>query len=143
MSPVLLALASLAASASGEAPFDLGFQVCKQGKISVLRLEEIATFETNPVDLRSFGMPLSAKVGDETLFLERENKAVRFYRIDRIVSPKSDIDIDLKLGVFESRPVLLWEETFKHRPARFGVMAIEGEKLTPKCEGTTGTPVIE
>lgn len=143
MLALFASLALLASASANDETFDTGIGLCTNGTRNVLRLEELTSFDHQSVDLRRFGMPLSAKVADETLFLERGDKRVHFYRIDRLISPKSDIDIDAKIVVFENRPVLIWQETFKHRPARFGVMSIEGEKVTPKCEGLTGAPMIE
>lgn len=120
MIALVTALALVAAPSAEDETFAIGFSLCKDGERTVLRLEDLATFDSRVVDLRRFGMSLKAKVADETLFLERDDKRFRYYRIDRIVSSKSDLDIDAKIGVFENRPVLIWQETYKHKPSRFG-----------------------
>ena len=140
---LLAAYALVAAPSAKDSTSEKGFSVCKDGERTVLRLEELPTFESPTVDLHRFGMPLKTRIADETLFLERDDKVFRYYRIDRLVSSLSDLDIDAKLGVFENRPVLVWQETYMHRPSRFGVMTIDGEELSLKCEGLTGSPLIE
>jgi hypothetical protein len=141
----LLVLASLVVAAPNDGPFDLGLGVCLSGKSPVVRLEELPIFDAPRVDLARFGIAVIARVEDETLLLEREDKVTRFYRVDRLVAGDAgtDFDVDTKIGLLDNRPVIVWRETFKHRPARFGVMTIGWEKLKPVCEGTTGSPMIE
>lgn len=63
---------------------------------------------------------------------------VHIYNIGHLVSPKSDIDIRLKLALIDNELYIYWRETFEHRSYRQGMFHVSGEKLTPLCEGTGG-----
>lgn len=69
-----------------------------------------------------------------------------FSSIDHMVSPKEDLDLELKLGHDGHQLLVYWRETFKNRIYRQGLLKVDasqlfkpsGSALTVMCEGRGG-----
>lgn len=94
--------------------------------------------------------PLRLRLDGETFYSEeigeRSERRTYFNRIDAMVQPGEDLDIELKLALVNGRLVLYWRETYQNRFYRQGLLTIEGRALfgddeqvmTPLCVGRGG-----
>lgn len=86
--------------------------------------------------------PLRLRIEGERLILESDHpllgRTQETRRIDRQITEESDLDIELKFAWVEDALALYWRETFQHRIYRQGLMRVEGDALTPLCEGRAG-----
>lgn len=95
--------------------------------------------------------PLQIEVDGEDFAIEEigEGSGRRTYaeRVDAMVEPDEDLDIELKLALVDGRLALYWRETYQNRFYRQGLLAIEGRAffnpedrgLRPQCEGRGGS----
>lgn len=95
--------------------------------------------------------PLQIELEGENFSIEEigEGSGRRTYAepMDAMIEPDSDLDIELKLALVDSRLALYWRETYRNRFYRQGLLAIEARAffnaedrgLRPLCEGRGGS----
>ncbi len=78
---------------------------------------------------------------DDTKFYVERGASASISEPIYIIPSDRPLDIDIKFAVVNGEIALYWRETFQHRSYRQGLLRINGDDLTPWCEGRGGVDV--
>lgn len=122
-----------------------------QGSNGRVDMHRVIFLENRTLDVDGGTGPLRLRLDGEMFYSEeigeRSEHRTYFNRIDAVVQPGEDLDIELKLALVSGRLVLYWRETYQHRFYRHGLLTLEGRALfgndeqvmTPMCVGRGGS----
>lgn len=102
-------------------------------------------FLENRTLLTSESQPRLIEVRRETATIEMEDRegalTTSYVPIDALIDDEADLDLELKLVVFEGEVMVFWKETFQNRIYRQGLVKLIGQDFVPVCEGQGGSEV--
>ena len=114
-------------------------------------MQRVMFLENRTLDVDGGTGPLRLRLDGETFYSDEIGEHSRhrtyFDKIDALIRPDQDLDIDLKFAFVNGRLMLYWRETYQHRFYRHGLVSLEGRALfgdenqgmTILCEGRGGS----
>jgi hypothetical protein len=121
-----------------------------EGSGGRIDLHRVMFLENRTLEVDGGTGPLLLRLEDETFYSdeigERSRHRTYFDKIDALVQPSEDLDIELKFAVVNGRLTLYWRETYQNRFYRHGLLSLEGRALfgdnaqamIPLCAGRGG-----
>lgn len=128
-----------------ENQFQSMLDICTSKDNSQYSLSAVPFYDSNSVTIDDGKHKFVVEILDETVLMRNANgsRGTKFFRIDRLISQSSDLDLDLRWASINNEPVLFWRETYRHRPARMGIFQVSSIGFRPLCEGMTGSLIVE
>jgi hypothetical protein len=125
----------------GEVRFDDAIGDCDAGSRSI-NLRRLLFLADREVEIDGPHGPILVSVEGEYLYIYRAGQTPREAlfgtNIGSEAEPRRNLDIELRLAVFDGRLVVYWKETFQHRIYEQGIYRIDGEEITFLCKGRGG-----
>lgn len=122
-----------------------------EGSGSRINMDRVMFLENRTLAVDGGTGPLLLRLERETFYADETAEQSRhrtyFNKIDALIQPGANLDIDLKLALLNGRLLLYWRERWEDRFWRFGLITIEGQALfgddavpmRPFCEGHGGS----
>jgi hypothetical protein len=104
-----------------------------EGSGGRIDMHRVMFLENRTLEVDGGTGPLRLRLDGETFYSdeigERSRHRTYLDRIDTLVQPGEDLDIDLKFALVNGRLTLYWRETYQHRFYRQGLVSLEGRAL--------------
>lgn len=108
-------------------------------------LRRLMLLENRTIEIDGPHGPLRVSIAEEYVQIHTAGptpaRAIYATNIGDTADPRSDLDVELKLGYFDGFLVVFWKETFHHRIYRQGLFRIAGESVMPLCTGRGGVTI--
>ena len=93
------------------------------------------------VENQSMPLPRSMIVaemnGESVIYRHLPENNLTIFDIDALADPNADLDIIIRLALYDGNAAIYWKETYQHRSYRQGIILL-GDRPQVFCEGRGG-----
>ena len=113
-------------------------QICRSYEREI-DVHSLPLLESRSIRIDERGVVRDVRLDGQRVIVSEQNRpGFSVQDVGEEISPGAALDVVLNFALLDGKAVVYWRESYVHRTGRFGLLSVDGSRLSQICHGSGG-----